>query len=698
MIAPRIRLSSRVGRAACGLVLGLSILVTASARAAVDPERIEDAETGWYYLSNVTEAQIWDVVDTYGARVTDIEIYSTSPLRFTAAFVANAGVYASGWWWYFGLTFEQVAEYVDQNNARLIDIERYEVDGQARWAVVMVPNSGAQQKAWWYYAGITPSLISSYLDENGARLVDIESYVSPDGGRLYAVIMIANVGEDYTPWGWFYNADLATIQAYLSENNFRILEFEVRDAQNARFDAIMIPLAYHTPATWWWYYNVPFSQLDDLANQAGSRIVDIDTYVTSGQRRYNVVMLNNATPLTVEIGQIMDWGADGDTGCYLREIGGPTLAALQPDFPFEPASTIKAVYHLHTMRDVMAGGADLDELVTYSENYSGSCPLGGAPFTTQPLQEVLRRMMVNSDNAAAKAISDRYGFAAITSTAQNVAGMASTSANHTLGCGAEAIANPNTLTLADAGRMYERIQNLQIVDEPARDTYYSLMQNQDTPSPWWFTTDLRATIDEEAADLGLPENTDSFWANVEIAWKPGGYTLIFDGSNHEYLSVAGIVSLPYCDGWPTLRYRRYVFGTFVHDGGDNSYAFDRIRDGAKELFRGVVRQALLSCPTAVDEPTPLAGTALLEPGVPNPFNPSTQLFFNLDRTRHVTLAVYDAAGREVAVLVDANRPAGRHVVRWDGRDAQGRPAPAGVYVARLRAGDRTESRKLALIK
>ena len=234
-------------------------------------------------------------------------------------------------------------------------------------------------------------------------------------------------------------------------------------------------------------------------------------------------MLNNANSLTVQMGSILDWGGDGSTGAYLREVDGGTLAYLQPDFVFEPASTIKAVHHLHTMRDVMFGGADLTDDVTYSENYSGSCPLGGAPFTTVSLQETLRRMMVNSDNAAAKGISDIYGFAAITSTAQNVAGMASTGVYHTLGCGGEAVANPNQLTLRDVGEMYDRIENLQILDQTHRDIYYSLMQNQDTPGPWWFTTDLEDLIDEVAGDLGVPDAANSVWAATRLAWKPGGY-------------------------------------------------------------------------------------------------------------------------------------------------------------------------------
>jgi hypothetical protein len=413
---------------------------------------------------------------------------------------------------------------------------------------------------------------------------------------------------------------------------------------------------------------------------------------------YNLVMLNNSSALTVEMAKILEWGSDGDTGVYLREIDGNTLASLQPDFQFEPASTIKVVHGLHAMRDVMAGNINLGTPVNYSINYSGSCPLGGAPTTTQPLQETIRRMMVNSDNAATKGIADIYGFGPITNTAQVIAGATNTSVNHELGCGAAALANPNQFTLRDAGEIYEGIETLQTLSEPLRDTFYSLMQNQATPGPWWFTLDLQDTIDEEALALGVPQVADSFWAATRTAWKPGGYTLNFSGTNHEYISVAGIVSLPTCQRWPTIIYKDYVFGVFIHDGSNNADTFNRVQTTAKELFRDAIASALRLCPTDVPDTGPVVAGRMLQPNYPNPFNPSTSLVFQLDRAQEVTLAVYDAAGRRIALVADDVFQPGRHEKRWDGRDEQGRMAPAGVYFAQLRVGDAIESRKMALIK
>jgi hypothetical protein len=59
----------------------------------------------------------------------------------------------------------------------------------------------------------------------------------------------------------------------------------------------------------------------------------------------------------------------------------------------------------------------------------------------------------------------------------------------------------------------------------------------------------------------------------------------------------------------------------------------------------------------------------------------------------VRLAVYDVLGREVAVLVDGERPAGRHEAVLDGR-----MLPSGVYLVRLAAGGEVRTRAVTLAR
>jgi hypothetical protein len=91
-------------------------------------------------------------------------------------------------------------------------------------------------------------------------------------------------------------------------------------------------------------------------------------------------------------------------------------------------------------------------------------------------------------------------------------------------------------------------------------------------------------------------------------------------------------------------------------------------------------------------------TFYLSHGYPNPFNPSTAIEFGLPAACHVRLAIYDVAGQEVRVLVDDDRPAGDHLVLWDGADGSGRRVPSGVYFCKVVAGNKIEVRKLVVLK
>ncbi len=70
---------------------------------------------------------------------------------------------------------------------------------------------------------------------------------------------------------------------------------------------------------------------------------------------------------------------------------------------------------------------------------------------------------------------------------------------------------------------------------------------------------------------------------------------------------------------------------------------------------------------------------------PNPFNPETQIHFDLPAAAEVEITLYDLTGRFVARLFSGHKSAGRHHVRWNGRDHHNQPLESGVYVYRMRA-------------
>jgi hypothetical protein len=96
-----------------------------------------------------------------------------------------------------------------------------------------------------------------------------------------------------------------------------------------------------------------------------------------------------------------------------------------------------------------------------------------------------------------------------------------------------------------------------------------------------------------------------------------------------------------------------------------------------------------------DRPVPVAPTAFaLHPNYPNPFNPSTQISFDLAAASTVSLNVYNTLGQQVTTLVNHEAMnAGRYSMTFDASHL-----PSGVYLYRLTAGSFTETRQMLLVK
>ena len=103
------------------------------------------------------------------------------------------------------------------------------------------------------------------------------------------------------------------------------------------------------------------------------------------------------------------------------------------------------------------------------------------------------------------------------------------------------------------------------------------------------------------------------------------------------------------------------------------------------LIRGVL--------TATEDEAEIPATYQLAQNYPNPFNPETRIAFALPVSDEVRLAVYDVLGREVAVLIEARLPAGRHEAVFVGDEL-----PSGIYVYQLETARQTLARTMLLLK
>jgi len=88
----------------------------------------------------------------------------------------------------------------------------------------------------------------------------------------------------------------------------------------------------------------------------------------------------------------------------------------------------------------------------------------------------------------------------------------------------------------------------------------------------------------------------------------------------------------------------------------------------------------------------------LGPNVPNPFNPVTEISFDLVQTGQTRLSIFDVRGMLVRRLLDENLSAGPHTAVWDGKNGSGRAVSSGTYLYRLESGPVVQVRKMLLLR
>jgi hypothetical protein len=83
----------------------------------------------------------------------------------------------------------------------------------------------------------------------------------------------------------------------------------------------------------------------------------------------------------------------------------------------------------------------------------------------------------------------------------------------------------------------------------------------------------------------------------------------------------------------------------------------------------------------------------LQQNYPNPFNPVTNIIFSVPKTGLVKLTVFDASGRETAVLFNGELSAGTYNYDFDASQLA-----SGIYFYKLESNDYSQTKKMVLVK
>jgi hypothetical protein len=173
------------------------------------------------------------------------------------------------------------------------------------------------------------------------------------------------------------------------------------------------------------------------------------------------------------------------------------------------------------------------------------------------------------------------------------------------------------------------------------------------------------------------------------------YSYTYDGNNNQIESLR--------QNWDGSAWVNYSKQYYTYDG-NNNLTEDLWQDWDGSDWVNVDKSIYSYIPTDVRESTGEFNDYSLSNNFPNPFNPTTTIRYTIPsaiatplergkQSQLITLKVYDVLGKEVATLVNEEKPSGSYEVTWYAENL-----PSGVYLYQIIAGNYLESKKMVLIK
>ncbi len=222
------------------------------------------------------------------------------------------------------------------------------------------------------------------------------------------------------------------------------------------------------------------------------------------------------------------------------------------------------------------------------------------------------------------------------------------------------------------------------------------MYDQGGAARTWYNDYLHADyISDDTNDLTLDGVAGTFTEGIMLNLSGG------DGANNQ--DYPSDIDPRGDDASSIFTYSAGRNGGIMADDGNHrvvyfAFGFEAINnaDDRAAVMEGIV--SFLSggiSPVGEDN---LPGLMALLGNTPNPFNPQTEISFNLASDTRVKLEVYDLRGRLVRTLEDGVMTAGRNEVKWDGRNDAGHETPSGAYFYRLTGPEKTLSAKMMLVR
>lgn len=189
-------------------------------------------------------------------------------------------------------------------------------------------------------------------------------------------------------------------------------------------------------------------------------------------------------------------------------------------------------------------------------------------------------------------------------------------------------------------------------------------------------------------DLGLPGDAVVSW---QVATTPQPTWEYYDGSP---LYRFNLELTPPClleQGWVSVQTSGECWFLWMSGEGSDGWCAISEAGGSWQVSQQDRGWCLIINQQVLEPASP--ATIILHNNHPNPFNPVTNISFDLSAPGQVELSVFNVTGEQVVTLVKGLQGAGQHVVQFDGNDL-----PSGIYFYTLMAGSFRQTERMLLVK
>ena len=203
--------------------------------------------------------------------------------------------------------------------------------------------------------------------------------------------------------------------------------------------------------------------------------------------------------------------------------------------------------------------------------------------------------------------------------------------------------------------------------------YYD--QSPVTPTDFYFIKD--SDNHPELHWSGAPHLTYNIYATYEL-YEGGTHNEVYTANEETYTDVTvTLVKQIFANQTVT-----YTVTSINGLGEESDHSEEIVLDVDGDIWKA-----------AASDSTFIPDEFSLLPAYPNPFNPGTNIVFDLPEKSRVYIKVYDVTGKEITMLINNTLSAGRHKVTFGGNGLS-----SGIYFVRLIANDYIKTRKVILMK